>query len=161
MREVIERARGLRRRFGVDPGNVAGERIGRVGIVGYRVPQERIEIAYRGESEPVHRRIFRGIREFVDIVGDEVPCRQLDRCVRWTGVCPAAGRDGLRGVVQVHAVRQLCIRLAPRSGGIGQRIGSARTDNVLVPGSRNRRAVGIRRNRQVCRRRPDLGEDAW
>ena len=83
--EVVQHAAGLRRDFGVDARDVAGQRVRRAGVVLRLVAKERVPVADRGEADAVDRRILRGVREFVDVV------RRRSRAggrARWP--CPSA-----------------------------------------------------------------------
>ena len=119
------------------------------GVICSRVPEPRVPIANSGESEPCDGGILGGVREFVDIVRDEIRSggQQADRCSSRV-VRPVRGGNSLSDVVHVDSVRQGRLALIQRRSRIAQRNGAATSCAVFVRRSRDRRAVCFLGNRE-------------
>jgi hypothetical protein len=100
--EVVEQASRLRGDLGVDALHVAEERIRRAEVVRRVVFQERVEIPHRRESHARDLRVLRGIRELVDVVGDEVARGELDRRAR-----RVVASDGTTSIPAANALAML------------------------------------------------------
>ena len=121
--EVVQEASALRdaERDGVV--DAAGDRIGRAGCVGGFAPQERHDVARRGEAHAHHLGVFRGVDEFVDRAGVEAG-GPLDRDLvrRLEGEAQVGRRDARIGLALAHRQRRLGrIEIGRRIGEGGRR----------------------------------------
>ena len=66
IQKVVNEARGLRRREGVDVGHSASERVRRAEVIRLRAPQKSYEVAQACKGEARDQRVFRSIGEFVE-----------------------------------------------------------------------------------------------
>src|SRR5260221_82984 len=107
MTEVVQESSRLRRDFGIDVGDVVGQRVGTANGVGRRVLQPGVPVANGRETETRYRWILASVRKRIDVGGGE------PRCCPGQGWClrvrvPVLSRNCHRDAVHV---------VPPRLGG--------------------------------------------
>jgi len=128
--EAAQKPPALRRAMGDGDADAPGERVDDAVCVRRLVAEKGDEIAGRGKAEPEHKRVARGIGEFIDVIGVEAAAAaELGRArragegfFRAIGERPILARDEARRIGLMHPLGEGGAGGAEIGGGIGDAV---------------------------------------